>query len=81
MCLYLQREVFGSNLGPVKSDTPLPMARHHCNILSKGALLPGCNDTDMAPANLLHASAFYSEYNERFDLIFIAKMYKIPLQQ
>ena len=79
MCLSLEREVLGSNLGHVKSDTPLPTARHHCNILSKGAVLPGRNDTDMAPANLLHALAFYSKYNERFDLIFIAKMHKIPI--
>ena len=27
-----------------------------------------CNDAEMGPANLLHASAYYSEYNERFDL-------------
>ena len=28
----------------------------------------GRNDADMGPANSLHASAYYSEYNERFDL-------------
>ena len=64
----LEREVRGSNLGPVKSDTVLPTARHHCDISSKGAVLPGRNDTEMSPANSLHASAYYSENNERFDL-------------
>ena len=58
----LEREVRGSNLGPVKSDTVLPTARHRCNISSKGAVLPGRNDAAMGPANSLHASAYYSEY-------------------
>ena len=31
--------------------------------------MPGRNDAEMGPANSLHASAYYSEYNERFDLI------------
>ena len=44
----LEREVLGSNLGPVKSDTVLPTARHYCNISSKGAVLPGRNDAEMA---------------------------------
>ena len=65
----LEREVRGLNLGPVKSDTVLPTARHRCNISLKGAVLPGRNDAEMGPANSLHASAFYSEYNKRFDLI------------
>ena len=43
------------------------MARHHCNISLKGAVLPGRNDAEMGSANSLHASAYYSEYNERFD--------------
>ena len=63
----LEREVGGSNLGPVKSNTVLPTARHRCDISSKGAVLPGRNDAEMGPANSLHASAYYSEYNERFD--------------
>ena len=58
----LEREVRGSNLGPVKSDTVLPTARHRCSISSKGAVLPGRNDAEMGPANSLHASAYYSEY-------------------
>ena len=53
----LEREVRGSNLGPVKSDTVLPTARHRCSISSKEAVLPGRNDTEMGPANSLHASA------------------------
>ena len=28
------------NLGPVKSDTVLPTARHRCDVSSKGAVLP-----------------------------------------
>ena len=30
--------------------------------------MPRRNDAEMGPANSLHASAYYSEYNERFDL-------------
>ena len=41
----LEREVRGSNLGPVKSDTMLPTARHLCDISSKGAVLPTCTMT------------------------------------
>ena len=63
----LEREVRGSNLGPVKSDTVLPTAHHRCDISSKGAVLPGRNDEEMGPANSLHALAYYSKYNERFD--------------
>ena len=69
MCSSLERLGRGSNLRPVKSDTVLPTARHHCDISSKGAVLPGRNDAEMGPANSLHASAYYSKYNERFDLI------------
>ena len=32
--LPMEREVRGSNLGPVKSDTELPTALHHCDISS-----------------------------------------------
>ena len=32
--------------------------------------MPRRNDTEMGPANSLHAPAYYSEYNKRFDLIF-----------
>ena len=61
----LEREVRGSNLGPVKSDAVLPTARHRCDISSNGAVLSGRMDAEMGPANSLHASAYYSEYNER----------------
>ena len=53
----LEPEVRGSNLGPVKSDTVLPTARHRCDISSKDAVLPGDNDTEMGPANSLQALA------------------------
>ena len=54
-CLSLEQEVFGSNLGPVKSDSVLPMIRHRCEISPKGAVLPGRNDAEMGTANSLHA--------------------------
>ena len=69
----LEREIWGSNLGPVKSDSVSPTVRHRCDISSQEAVLPGCNDTEMGPANLLHASVYYSEYNERFDLTTIGE--------
>ena len=78
----LERKIWGSNIGPVKSDTVLPTARHRCNISSKEAVLPWRNDAEMGPFNSLHALAYYSEYNQRFDLIdllFIAKMHKTPI--
>ena len=52
----LERMVLGSNFGPVKSDTVLPMARHRCDISSKEAVLPGRNDAEMGPSNSVHAS-------------------------
>ena len=64
----LEWEVWSSNFGPVKSDPVLPTVRHCCDISLKEAVLPGCNDAGMGPANLFHASVYYSEYNERFDL-------------
>ena len=65
----LEREVWGSNLESVKSDTVVPTAHRRCDIFSKGAVLPGRNDAEMGPANALYASAYYSEYDEGFDLI------------
>ena len=53
----LEREIKGSNLGPVKTVTLAPAARLQCNISSKGAVLLGRNDAEMGPANLLHALA------------------------
>ena len=64
----LEREVRGSNLRPVISHTVLPTAHHCCDIFSIEAVLPGRNDPEMGPDNSLHASAYYSEYNERFDI-------------
>ena len=47
-----------SNIGPVKSDTVLPMACHRCNISSKGrrCIARRRNDMEMGPENSLHAS-------------------------
>ena len=53
----LEREVGGSNLGPVKLDTVLPMAGHRGNISSNKAMLPRRNDEEIGPANSLHALA------------------------
>ena len=36
--------------------------------------MPGLNDTEMGPANSLHASAYYSEYNERLDFDLITRV-------
>ena len=52
----LKREVLGSDLGAVKSETLLPTARHRCNISSKETVSLGRNDAEMGPANSLHAS-------------------------
>ena len=54
----LERKIWGSNLGPVKSDTVLPTARHRCDISSNEAVLPGCNDAEMGPTNSLHDLAY-----------------------
>ena len=43
------------------------MAHHRCDVFSKEAVLPGRIDAEMGTANLLHASAQYSENNGRFD--------------
>ena len=62
----------------VKSDTVLPTARHCCNT-SKEAMLPGRNDVEMGPDNSLHASAYYTAYNERFELIHLKLLPKCIL--
>ena len=59
----LEWEVRDSNLGPIKFS-------------SKEAVLPRRNDAKMGPANSLHASGYYSEYNERFDFDLISHKYK-----
>ena len=63
----LERDVRGSNLWLVKSETVLPTAGYRCNISLEKAVLPERNDAEMGLANSLHALAYYSEYNERFD--------------
>ena len=40
MRLSLDREVRGSNLGPIKSVKMLPTTRHRCDISSQEAVLP-----------------------------------------
>ena len=63
----LEREVSGSNLEPVKSDTVLPTTRRCFDISSKVAVLPGRNDAEMGSDNSLQALAYCSESNERFN--------------
>ena len=43
-CLFLEQEVWGLNLGLVKSEAVKPTARHHCNISGTEAVLLGRND-------------------------------------
>ena len=54
----------------VKSDTVLPMVCHHCDIFSEKAVLLRRNGAAMGPANSLDHLAYYSKYNQRFDLIY-----------
>ena len=75
----LRQKVWVSSLGPVKLNTVLPTARHRCDISAKVAVLPGTTTWKWAPTNSIHALAYYSKCNERFDLIFIAKMHKTPI--
>ena len=63
----LGREVWDSNLGLVKSDAVLPTFRLRFDISLEETVLPGRNDAEMGPANSLHVSAYYIEYNKRFD--------------
>ena len=60
---------FKSPAGQIRYTVVLPTAFHRCDISSKGAVLPGCNDAKMYPANSLYASA-YSECDKIFDLLF-----------
>ena len=64
----LEWEVWGSNLGLVKSNTVLPTARHVLlrHFFQRSCVAHRRNDVEMGPANSLHASAKYSQYNERF---------------
>ena len=59
----------------IKSDTVFGTTRHRCEVSSKGAVLPGRNDAEMGPANSLHASAYYSKRNERFNLVDLKWLY------
>ena len=60
------REVLGLIPWPIKSDTVLPTARLRCDV---STVLSRRKAAEMGPANSLHASAYYGEYNE--DLIFL----------
>ena len=44
-CSSVKWEVWGSSLGPVKSDIVLPTIRHHCGISSKKVVLPASKMT------------------------------------
>ena len=45
----LSLERWGSNIGPVKSNTVLPTDRHHSDISWKGTVLPGAMTQRWAP--------------------------------
>ena len=47
---------------PVKLNTVLPKARHHCNISSNGAVLPGRHNAKTG----IYTLRLNSEYKERF---------------
>ena len=59
----LEREVEGSNLWLVKPDASRVAngSRLRCNISLQAAVLLGRNDVEIGLANLLHASAKYSD--------------------
>ena len=68
---FLEWEVGSSNLGPVKSDivdNGSPPQRH----FFARSCVAGRNDAKMGSANSLHASAYCSEYSERFYWMIIA---------
>ena len=59
----LRFESWASQIGH-RVASGLPLLQHSL----EGTVLPGRNNTEMGPINSLHASAYYSEYNERFEL-------------
>ena len=74
MRLSLEWEVEDSNLGR-SIRTLFPLARHRRDITSKEAVLPGRNDAVTGPANSLHALAYFSKYNERFEDLTMVKVF------
>ena len=54
--LFLDREVWCSNLGLVKSDSVLPMARHRYDISLDEDVLPWRNHAEIGHPNSLHSS-------------------------
>ena len=46
---FFEREVWGSNLWPVESDTQLQTVCYHCDFSLKEAVLPEGNDAKMDP--------------------------------
>ena len=70
--LSLEREVWDSNLRPVKSDTVLPMARHRCDICSKRAVLPsGALTRKWAPQTRYTLWRNAASIMQDFDLIIV----------
>ena len=49
----LEREIWGSNLGLVKSDAVLSTACHRCDISSKGSVLAGGNNAETGHSKLV----------------------------
>ena len=57
---------FKSRAGQIEHS--VANGRHRCDISPNRAVLPGRNDAEVGPVNLLHASAYYREHNEGFNL-------------
>ena len=66
----LKREVGYSTLKSVESDSVGNGLSPLQHFLKKTVLLE-YNNVGMGPTNLFHALAYYSKYNERFDLLFM----------
>jgi len=76
MSLARVQEVSNSNPGLAKSYTALQTVHQRFNIYASSCVALALWLTDRHPANLLDASALYSDYNERFCLIFTSMKFK-----
>ena len=66
MCSAVVQEVIGSNPGPVKSNTELPMARRRCDCFFKRAVLPKCN-VRLVYGNGIPMEMFHGTYGTEID--------------
>ena len=73
----MEREVWSSNLGLVRSNTELPTARHPLRYFFERSCVVRAQWRGDGSANSLHASALHSEYTKTFDLICCWKVIRI----